>query len=95
LSKVFQNNKSKIEGKNMKIYTETTKLQDFNFWAGALETVEFLTNKDFNQLEEILEEMYSEGIADTAVNALFWFERDIIAEWIGYRDWEDLVENRG
>jgi hypothetical protein len=75
----------------MKIYREIP-LTEFEFWAGGSQTVEELTEDELNQIEEILEEIYPEGMDETDVNDLFWFERDLIAEWLGYEDFDEIME---
>lgn len=47
-------------------------------------------------MEFILEEMYDdeEGISDTQINDIFWFEEDWIAEQLGYSDFNELMEDR-
>lgn len=78
----------------MKLYTETS-LQSFEFWSGAKETAKHLTVDDFNTIESILEDCYPEGLSETTVNDIFWFEDDWIAELLGYEDWDDLLTQRG
>lgn len=77
----------------MKIYTEQS-LSNFEFWSGAKDTAQHLTDDDFATIESVLEELYPEGVDDTTINDLFWFEEDTIAEWLGYSDFEELVEAR-
>lgn len=77
----------------MKIYTEQS-LSNFEFWSGAKDTAQHLTDDDFATIESMLEELYPEGVDDTTINDLFWFEEDTIAEWLGYSDFEELVEAR-
>ena len=78
----------------MKIYKETN-LQNFEFWSGAKETAKQLTADDFDTIESVIEDCYPEGIDETTVNDIFWFEEDWIAEMLGYEDWEDLLAQRG
>ena len=54
----------------------------------------YLTYKDFDIIEAILEDVYPEGVEDTTINDLFWFEEDTIAEWLGYSDFEELMQDR-
>ena len=35
-----------------------------------------------------------EGWSDTAINDLLWFERDNIAEWLGFSDWDELENGK-
>jgi hypothetical protein len=74
----------------MKIYTETS-LTNFKFWSGAKDTVKYLTYDELEQIESILEDAYPDGMSDTEINDLFWFEEDLIAEWLGYSDFEELM----
>lgn len=78
-------------------YTIERNLEDFNAWAGGKATLDVLIEKgDCEQVEEYLDQtLYetSEGIPnDTQINDFLWFERDAIAEYLGYEDW-DAYEN--
>jgi len=75
----------------MKIYREIP-LTEFEFWAGGKQTVEELTEDELDQIEQILEEIYPEGMEETEVNDFFWFERELIAEWLGYEDFDEIME---
>lgn len=66
----------------MKIYKETN-LTDFEFWSGAQDFAAQLTSTELEQVEAILEDLYPDGIDETALNDLFWFDRETVAEWIG------------
>ena len=79
----------------MKIISETS-LDRFEAWSGGRDTLDVLIEKDLcDQLEAMLEnDIFPDGCTDTELNDLLWFERDTIAEWLGFSDWEDL-ENGG
>ena len=74
----------------MKIYRDMP-LTQFEFWAGGKDTVEELTDSELEQIEQILEEIYPEGMSEFEVNDIFWFERDLIAEWLGYEDFDEIM----
>lgn len=74
----------------MKIYTEKS-LNDFDFWSGAKGTVKYLTEDEINQIENILEDCFPEGMSETEINDFFWFENDTIAEWLGYSSFDDIM----
>lgn len=74
----------------MKIISEKS-LQDFEFWSGAADRVKYLTLEELDVIENILEDVYSEGITETEINDLFWFEENTIAEWLGYNDFEEMM----
>lgn len=82
----------------MKLYKEMS-LRDFEAWSGAEDTMETLSmledNEDkgrdiFDTLECILEEQYFDGLEETELNDILWFETDYIAECLGYSDWDEL-----
>lgn len=73
----------------MKIYSEKS-LRNFEFWSGAVETAHTLTMEQLDEVEAILEDSYPDGMDETEINDLFWFEEDTIAEWLGFEDWEAL-----
>lgn len=78
----------------MKIIMDTS-LENFEAWSGAVDTLNTLREKDLcDRLESMLDDLYPDGMTDTELNDLLWFEEDAIAEWLGFRDWEDL-ENDG
>lgn len=79
----------------MKI-TKEISLENFEAWSGGRDTLDVLVEKDLcDQLEAMLEnDIFPDGCTDTELNDLLWFERDTIAEWLGFSDWEDL-ENGG
>lgn len=75
----------------MKVYKEVNAC-DFDFWSGAKDTVKYLTDEEVNMIFEMLEELYPEGMDETQVNDFFWFEDDTIAEWLGYRSFEEIMD---
>lgn len=78
----------------MKIINEDKSLRDFDFWSGAKDTVGYLTSDELDTIECLLEDAYPDGMTETQINDLFWFDTDVIAEWLGYSDWEELVTQR-
>lgn len=74
----------------MKIHKEQS-LRDFEFWSGATDTVKYLTNDEIDQVENMLEELNPDGMSETEINDFFLFEDDTIAEWLGYSDFEEIM----
>lgn len=74
----------------MKVYVETN-LKDFEFWSGAKDTVKYLTEEELDTIEAILEDIYPDGMDETQINDIFWFEDDWVAEMLGYESFEDLM----
>ena len=77
----------------MKIWSDDS-IRNFNFWSGARDTVNDLTWEDFDILEPLIEEMFDGEVEDVDLNDFFWFERDTIASWLGYEDYEELMRDR-
>lgn len=80
----------------MKIITEQS-LADFKFWSGAENTAQRIWEEQgsegFDQLEAILEDLYPDGIDETDLNDLLWFDADTVYEWLGIEDEEDEDED--
>ncbi len=72
----------------MKIITEQS-LKDFQFWSGAKNRAAMLTDEQFERLEPILEDLYPDGMDETNLNDLMWFDFDIVKEWLGIKTEED------
>jgi hypothetical protein len=75
----------------MKIYTEQS-LNNFDFWSGAIDTVNYLTEEELDTIEFMLEDCYPDGMSDTQINDFFWFEDDTIAEWLGFNNFEEIMK---
>lgn len=75
----------------MKIITEQN-LRDFEFWSGARDTIEYLTPEELDIIESSLEDCFPDGMTDTQINDMFWFEEDFIAELLGYESFEEIME---
>ena len=75
------------------IITVDISLQDFNTWSGANSTKDELTFLELQDLEDVLEDLYPDGLGETDLNDILWFETDWIARTLGYEDWEDLLNH--
>lgn len=67
-------------------------LENFDAWSGGKDTMDALSHSDLERLEQYIEELYPDGITDTQLNDFLWFERDTIAELLGYDSFSDLEE---
>ena len=73
----------------MKVIKEVW-LNDFEAWSGAEDTMDVLTSDQLDTIECMLEDLYPDGIEETDLNDFLWFEKDTIAEWLGFGDWDEL-----
>jgi hypothetical protein len=74
----------------MKIITETD-LTDFECWSGAEYFFNKLTYQELKTISLELEQLYPEGVSETFINDLFWFEQEFICQTIG-EDLEEILE---
>lgn len=67
----------------MKIYSEMN-LEDFNAWSGAEVTKStIIENNKENEFNGLIEELYPEGLSETKLNDILWFEDEWIFETLG------------
>lgn len=66
-------------------------LNSFQAWSGAKDTLERVINEGkCDLLEQILEDTYPDGMTETELNDLLWFEPETIYEWLGIRSEEQI-----
>ena len=71
-------------------------LNSFNAWSGAVDTLDRIQREGkCEELENILEDLYPDGMTETQLNDLLWFDSEQVYEWLGIRseelDDEDLT----
>lgn len=66
-------------------------LEQFGAWSGGKDTLDVLIEKnDCDAVEGFIEDIFWDKIpSETEINDLLWFERNLIAEHLGYRDWDE------
>ena len=73
-------------------YQIEESLDNFAAWSGGKDTLDFLIKTgDVDQIDELIEDgIGGENNIPTAteINDFLWFERDSIAEYLGYYDWD-------
>ena len=63
----------------MKIILDNNGIENFDAWSGAIDTKETIINKGkADEFDSLIEELYPDGLTDTQLNDLLWFEE----EWI-------------
>ena len=76
----------------MKIVSEIG-LEEFNAWSGAVTTKERIIEEGKErEFEDLIEECYPEGLTDTELNDLLWFEDEWLFESLGIVDEEEEEE---
>ena len=62
-------------------YTTELNLTTFEFWSGAKQ--HSFTYEELSLIECILEDLYHDKApTETEINDLFWFDEELICEWI-------------
>ena len=65
------------------IITREESLTNFDFWSGAKDNANMLTYEQLEEVTRHLEDLYPEGMTETQINDLFWFDFGYICELIG------------
>ena len=76
----------------MRLYKDF-EFRSFEPWSGAVETYNRIEAEGKGEaLEAILDEIYPDGMTETGLNDLLWFEPDTVYEWLGISDEEEEPE---
>ena len=68
----------------MKTFNENTTLENFNAWSDAVETKNTIIEKGFSkEFDNLICELYPDGLTETQLNDILWFEEDWIFEKLG------------
>ena len=74
-------------------YIVEDSLDNFEAWSGGKDTLDTLREKgDVDSVECLIDEYIStseDGWSDGDINDFLWFERDTIAQHLGYSDWDE------
>ena len=79
------------EVKKMKVTIEVSHTDYDFFWSGGRDTIEDLTSEEVKIIFDYLEEAYPDGMTEYELNNFFWFERDFIAELLGYNSYDEIL----
>ena len=76
----------------MKI-TYDLDLSKFKAWSGARSTLDRIIEEDMcEDLEFILDDIFPDGMTETQLNDLLWFDADAVFEWLGISDEDEDEE---
>ena len=78
---------------NIMTITYELDLNSFEAWSGAKETLERIQREGkCEELENVLEELYPDGMTETELNDLLWFDSESVYEWLGIRSESQIKE---
>ena len=70
----------------MKTFNENTQLHSFDAWSGAKDTKQtILDNHKGDEFDSLIEELYPDGLSETALNDILWFDPEWIYESLGIK----------
>ena len=73
------------------VITYELDLNSFEAWSGAKDTLDRIQREGkCAELENILEELYPDGMTETELNDLLWFDSESVYEWLGIRSEEQI-----
>ena len=65
-------------------------LRNFEAWSGAIETKNLILDAGLEEeFEGLIEELYPDGLSDTELNDILWFDSDWILENLGIKEEEE------
>ena len=72
----------------LKLYTD---FNNYKPWSGAVDTYDQIHNAGkLEALEDLLEVLYPDGLSETALNDLLWFESQWVLDNLGVgQEWEE------
>lgn len=77
----------------MKTINENLTLADFDAWSGAKDTKDtILENGKGEEFDSLIEDLYPDGLTDTQLNDILWFESDWIFKQLGISEDEEEEE---
>lgn len=76
----------------MKVYSEIS-ISNFDAWQGAIATKELIIkhNKE-DEFDTLIEELYPDGIDETKLNDILWFDDEWVLESLGITEEEEENE---
>ena len=74
--------------------TKELDLDSFEPWSGAVDTLDRIKREGKTRdLEFILEELYPDGMTETELNDLLWFDDEtVLHEWLGLDTYDSIQE---
>lgn len=73
----------------MKIVMEIG-IEEFKAWSGAIDTKNTIIEQDkCEEFDSLIDELYPDGLSDTQLNDILWFEADWIFDNLGISEDEE------
>lgn len=77
----------------MKTFNENLSIVDFDAWSGAVDTKKTIIGKDkIEEFNSLIEDLYPDGLSETQLNDILWFDSEWCFEMLGISEDEDTDE---
>jgi hypothetical protein len=74
----------------MKTFNENTSIKTFDAWSGAKDTQQtIIDNNKEDEFDSLIEELYPEGLSETQLNDILWFDSEWVFENLGISEEEE------
>lgn len=71
----------------MDIIIKDMLLPDFEAWSGAVNTKSIILDNDKQEMfEQLIDELYPDGLTDTQLNDILWFETEWLSEMLNIKE---------
>ena len=68
----------------MKVTNDNLSVRNFDAWSGARDTKDLIIgNNKVDEFDFLIEELYPDGLTETQLNDILWFEEDWICDTLG------------
>ena len=79
----------------MIVTNDNLTLRDFKAWSGAKDTQETILNEGKGEeFDSLIEELYPDGIEETHLNDLLWFDEEWLYEVLGIAEEEEELNRK-
>ena len=76
----------------MKIISEIS-IVNFDAWSGAIDTQKKIVDtNNVENFDSYIEELYPDGLTDTHLNDILWFDSENVFEYLGISEDEETDE---
>lgn len=76
----------------MIVKVEMNLARDFQFWGSAAGySFMSMTESQISEVEDVLDQLYPQGMCDMEINDTFAYDRDFLANCNGFDTWEEMM----
>ena len=79
----------------MRVYIDDMTLRNFEAWSGAISTKERIISEGKSEdFDYLIDELYPNGLSETQLNDILWFESDWVFKNLGISNDEEEHEDK-